>query len=72
MKKIEINKIYNQNCIEGMKLIPKNKIDLVITDPHLLLILKQKKPITIELLLMSYLDIMKSSLKITIILHFLG
>jgi site-specific DNA-methyltransferase (adenine-specific) len=33
MKKIEINKIYNQNCIEGMKLIPKNKIDLVITDP---------------------------------------
>jgi len=72
MKKIEINKIYNQNCIEGMKLIPKNKIDLVITDPHLLLILKQKKPITIELLLMSYLDTMKSSLKITIILHSLG
>ncbi|HET9008499.1 MAG TPA: DNA methyltransferase, partial [Nitrosarchaeum sp.] len=33
MKKIEINKIYNMNCIEGMKLIPKNKIDLIITDP---------------------------------------
>ena len=27
-KKIEINKIYNQNCIEGMKLIPKNKLIL--------------------------------------------
>jgi len=33
MKKIEINKIYNMNCVEGMRLIPKNKIDLIITDP---------------------------------------
>jgi len=33
MKKIEINKIYNMNCIEGMKLIPENTIDLIITDP---------------------------------------
>jgi site-specific DNA-methyltransferase (adenine-specific) len=33
MKKIEINKIYNMNCTEGMKLIPKSKIDLIITDP---------------------------------------
>ncbi len=33
MKKIEINKIYNMNCIDGMGLIPKNKIDLIITDP---------------------------------------
>jgi len=33
MKKIEINKIYNTNCIDGMIFIPKNKIDLVITDP---------------------------------------
>lgn len=33
MKKIEINKIYNMNCIEGMGLIPQNKIDLIITDP---------------------------------------
>ena len=33
MKKIEINKIYNMNCIEGMSLISKNKIDLIITDP---------------------------------------
>ena len=33
LKKIELNNIYNMNCIEGMKLIPKNKIDLIITDP---------------------------------------
>ena len=51
MKKIEINKIYNQNCIEGMKLISNNKIDLVITDPPFAIDFKQKKPITIELLL---------------------
>ena len=48
MKKIEINKIYNQNCIEGMASIPKNKIDLVITDPHLQLILRQKRQIITE------------------------
>ena len=43
MKKIEINKIYNHNCIEGMKLIPKNKIDLVITDPPFAINFKAKK-----------------------------
>lgn len=30
---LEINKIYNKDCIEGMKDIPSNSIDLVITDP---------------------------------------
>ncbi len=43
MKKIEINKIYNQNCIDGMNLIPKNKIDLVITDPPFAINFKAKK-----------------------------
>jgi site-specific DNA-methyltransferase (adenine-specific) len=43
LKKIELNKIYNQNCIEGMKLIPKNKIDLVITDPPFAINFKAKK-----------------------------
>ncbi len=33
MKKIEINQIYNLDCITGMKQIPKGKIDLIITDP---------------------------------------
>ena len=43
MKKIEINKIYNQNCIEGMNSIPKNKIDLVITEPPFAINFKAKK-----------------------------
>ena len=43
MKKIEINKIYNLNCIEGMNSIPKNKIDLVITDPPFAINFKAKK-----------------------------
>ena len=30
---IEINKIYNMDCLEGMKLIPDNSIDLIVTDP---------------------------------------
>lgn len=33
MKKIEPDNIYNMDCIEGMKLIPDRKVDLVITDP---------------------------------------
>ena len=31
------------NCIEGMKLIPKNKIDLIITDPPFAINFKAKK-----------------------------
>lgn len=30
---IELNKIYNMDCLEGMKLIPDNSIDLIVTDP---------------------------------------
>ena len=30
---IELNKIYNEDCLEGMKLIPDNTVDLVVTDP---------------------------------------
>lgn len=30
---IEINNIYNMDCVEGMKLIPDETVDLVITDP---------------------------------------
>lgn len=30
---LEINKIYNMDCMEGLKLIDKNTIDLVVTDP---------------------------------------
>ena len=30
---MELNQIYNMDCIEGMKNIPSNSIDAVITDP---------------------------------------
>ena len=30
---MELNKIYNMDCVEGMKLLPDCSIDLVITDP---------------------------------------
>ncbi len=30
---LELNKIYNMDCVEGMKLIPDNSIDLVVTSP---------------------------------------
>lgn len=30
---MELDVIYNQDCLEGMKLLPDNCIDLVVTDP---------------------------------------
>ena len=30
---LELNKIYNMDCVEGMKLIPDNSIDSIVTDP---------------------------------------
>lgn len=30
---LELNKIYNEDCLEGMKRIPNHSIDLVVTDP---------------------------------------
>ena len=38
-----MNKIYNQDCIEGMKIIPNEKIDLVVTDPPFAINFKAKK-----------------------------
>ena len=43
MKKFSLNKIYNQDCIDGMEDIPDNKIDLVITDPPFAINFKSKK-----------------------------
>ena len=43
MKKISFDKIYNKNCLDGMKLIGKNKIDLIITDPPFAIDFKAKK-----------------------------
>ena len=30
---MELNKIYNEDCLEGMKRIPDKSVDLIITDP---------------------------------------
>ncbi|ROL56131.1 site-specific DNA-methyltransferase [Bacteroidetes/Chlorobi group bacterium Naka2016] len=43
MEKLEFNKIYNMDCIEGMKRIPNNTIDLVITDPPFAIDFKAKR-----------------------------
>jgi len=31
--KLELNKIYNMDCLEGMKIISDEKVDMIITDP---------------------------------------
>jgi len=31
--KLELNKIYCMDCLEGLKLIPDNSVDLIVTDP---------------------------------------
>jgi site-specific DNA-methyltransferase (adenine-specific) len=43
MEKLEFNKIYNMDCIEGLRLIPDNSIDLVITDPPFAIDFKAKR-----------------------------
>ena len=30
---IELNRIYNEDCLEGMNRIPDGSVDLVLTDP---------------------------------------
>jgi len=43
MKKLDFNKIYNMDCIEGMKYISDNTIDLIITDPPFAIDFKAKR-----------------------------
>src|SRR5574344_2832434 len=33
MTMVEMNRIYNEDCLEGMKRIPDNTIDLTVTSP---------------------------------------
>ncbi|PMP73816.1 MAG: hypothetical protein C0180_05770 [Aciduliprofundum sp.] len=40
---IEFNRIYNMNCLEGMKYIPDNSIDLLLTDPPYMISQKNKR-----------------------------
>ena len=34
---MELNKIYNEDCLEGMKRIPDGSVDLIVTDPPYLM-----------------------------------
>ncbi len=43
MKGLELNKIYNMDCLEGMKGIPHKTVDLVITDPPFAIDFKAKR-----------------------------
>jgi site-specific DNA-methyltransferase (adenine-specific) len=43
LKKFNVDKIYNKDCIVGMKQIPDEKIDLVVTDPPFAINFKAKK-----------------------------
>lgn len=40
---LDYNKVYNMDCIEGMKYIPNESVDLVITDPPFGIDFKAKK-----------------------------
>ena len=39
---IELNKIYNEDCLEGMKRIPDNSVDCILTDPPYMYLKNQK------------------------------
>jgi site-specific DNA-methyltransferase (adenine-specific) len=43
IEKLEIDNIYNMDCIEGMKRIPDETVDLVITDPPFAIDFKARK-----------------------------
>ena len=40
---LELNKIYNEDCLEGMKRIPDRSVDLVVTDPPYLIKYKTRR-----------------------------
>lgn len=39
---IDLNRIYNEDCLEGMKRIPDNSVDCILTDPPYLYLKNQK------------------------------
>lgn len=48
MRMIEINKIYNMDCLEGMKRIPDESVDLIVTDPPYLMNYKSNRRVIKE------------------------
>ena len=59
---MELNKIYNEDCLEGMKKLPDNSIDLIVTSPPYN-IKKKYKSYKDDLSLESYLSFLKNVLK---------
>jgi len=45
---LQLNKIYNQDCLEGMKLVNGKSIDMIITDPPYLMNYKSNRRIKQE------------------------
>ena len=73
LKKFSVNKIYNKDCIVGMKAISDEKIDLVVTDPPFAINFKAKKSNYNRISLQEFYPvIMRSRLKIIMILQMLG
>jgi len=72
LKKLIVNKIYNKDCIIGMKAIPDEKIDLVVLILLSPLISRLKKQTIIELPQEFCLATTKSKLKIIMISQMLG
>lgn len=35
MKMLELNRVYNMDCVEGLSLLPDNSVDLTVTSPPL-------------------------------------
>ena len=58
---MEINKIYNEDCLEGMKRIPDSSIDLIVTSPPYN-IKKKYKSYKDDLSLQEYLTFLKEVL----------
>lgn len=59
---LDLNKIYNQDCIEGMKAIPNKSIDMILSDPpYGILDLKWDKKPDMKLLWEQYNRIIKDN-----------
>lgn len=57
---MELNRIYNEDCFEGMKRIPDGSVDLIVTDPpYGTLELEWDKPIDIPAMFKEFLRVSK-------------
>lgn len=64
---IELNRIYNEDCFEGMKRIPDGSVDLIVTDPpYASTCLEWDKPIDIPAMFKEFLRVCKGNAAIVI------